>query len=478
MRWSVAALSGAASISPRASRSAVPADQPAFPLRAAPDGRYLEDQRGRPFFIVGDSPQAIYSQITLTQAESYLAARQAQGFNTLLTDPTFSNNNDGFVRHAANGSLPFLRNVHGGVYDGATGTADFAMPDPAYWDYVDTVLARAQAHGFLVLQYVLAWGYDGKCMWRDLINPRNSVDVCYRFGLFLGRRFRDRANVIWIDGSDDNGNDTPHPPDGTSGITRGLAVTRGMRAAGALQMRTGDWRADSLSTDETAFAPFMSLNGVYAYGDKVGFNATYYEARRAYLHRPPLPAFLKETGYEAESIIPGDAPSVRKYEWWCLLSGATAGVVYGHRDIWPFTPGHWRSALKAPGAQDMRRMGALMRSLAWYALVPSELAGMRRLVSSRNGQAWPTIPDYVAAAQTPDGTLLLAYVPPFGAGTQSLTLDLRGMRGAAQAAWWDPTSAQVQGAGGFPIGAEPTLVTPGRNSEGANDWVLIVRAAD
>lgn len=478
MRWAEALGCTVAALAvPGRGRADAPRPTPSFPLRAAPEGHYLVDQRGQPFFILGDSPQAIYARVTLAEADSYLAARQAQGFNTLLADPTFTNANDGFVRPAANGHLPFLRNLRGNTYDGASGTADFSTPDPAYWDYVDTVLAHAQDHGFLVLQYVLAWGYGGKSMWLDLINPRNTAAVCYSFGEFLGRRFRGRANIIWIDGSDSNGDETPRAPDGTSGIARALAVTRGMRAAGAMQLRTGDWMADSLSTDQTPFAPFMSVNGIYAYGDKIGYNATYYQARRAYLRTPAVPAFLKETGYEAEHMIPGDPASVLKYEWWCLLSGATAGVVYGHGDLWRFAAGRWRAAVEAPGGQDMQRMGALMRSLAWYALVPSELAGMRRLVLSPNGQAQPPIPDYVAAAQTPDGDVLLAYVPPFGKRQQHLTLDLRSMRGATQAQWWDPTSARMQEAGRYPAGATPTLITPGRNSGGANDWVVVVQAA-
>jgi hypothetical protein len=476
MRWGVATLSTAGTVRLHRGWSETTSPSPAFPLHIGPDGRYLVDQRGQPFFIQGDSPQGIYSRITLEEVEQYLAIRQKQGFNTLLADPTFTNNNDGFVRRAANGRLPFFRDVLGGVYQGLSGSADFSTPDMDYWNYVDTVLAHAEARGFLVLQYVLAWGYKAKSMWRDLINVRNTAAVCYSFGEFLGRRFRDRANVIWIDGSDFNGDDQPRAPDGTSGITRALAVARGMRDAGAMQLRTGDWQADSLSTDQPAFVPFMGLNGVYAYGDKIGYNATYIQARRAYRHHPPLPAFLKETGYESERIIPGTPPAVRKYEWWCLLSGTTAGVVYGHGEIWPFARGRWRKALHAPGAYDMQRMGALMRRLPWFTLVPSELAGMRRLVVSRNGQADPPIPDYVAAAQTPEGRILLAYVPPFGDGPQELTLDLRGMAGPTRAHWWDPTSEQTRPAGRYPAGAAPTLISPGRNHEGANDWVLLVEA--
>ena len=477
LRLGAAALAGAAlPLSPSAAADLRP--RPTFPLRAAADGHYLVDARNVPFLIVGDSPQAIYQQLTPEEVDTYLAFRQAQGFSALLCDPAYSNNNDGHVRPARNGHFPFLRDIHGGNWDGTSGAADFSTPDPAYWDNVAQVMAKAEARGFVVLHYVLAWGYGGKTMWLDLINRRNTIEVCRAFGEFLGRRFRDQANVIWIDGSDYNGDTRPRAPDGSSGIARALAIAEGMQAAGARQLRTGDWMADSLSTDQTPFAPLMTVNGVYAYGDKVGFNATYVQAHRAYLHQPPLPAFLKESGYEAEKMIPGDPASVRKYEWWCLLSGATAGVIYGNGDIWPFPAGRWQAALRMPGGADMARLGAFMRGLDWYALVPSELAGMRRLVISPNGGATPTRPDYVAAAQTQDGRTLVAYVPPFRSGTQSLTLDLAGMAGESEATWWDPTSAQTHPAGRFARGTRPELTTPGRNVAGANDWVLLLRSAE
>jgi hypothetical protein len=451
------------------------ADPPAFPLKVAPGGRYLIDQRGHPFFIVGDSPQSIYANVPLAEADAYLAARQAQGFNAILADPTYDSLGKR-ARRAANGELAFLKNVDGGRYDGTLGTADFSTPNPRYWDYVDTVMQHAQDHGFLVMQYVVAWGYGGRGLWNDLINRANSEATCYAFGKFLGARFRDRANVIWIDGSDFNGDERPRAPDRTTGIERALAVLRGMRAAGALQLRTGDWMADSLSTDQKLFAPFMAINGVYAYGDKIGAYATYHEARLAYQHTPPLPVFLKETGYEAENLIPGDTASVRKYEWWAVLSGANNGLLYGHGAIWPFTRGQWQKALDAPGGHDVQRMGALMRGLAWQDLVPSGLAGMRRLVTSDNGSPEPPSPRYAAAAATPDGRLLLAYVPPFQAGAQDLTVDLRGMKGTLTAQWWDPTSAQTHPAGTGLGEGETKFTTPGANRAGANDWVLVVRS--
>ena len=57
--------------------------------------------------------------------------------------------------------------------------------------------------------------------------------------------------------------------------------------------------------------------------------------------------------------------------------------------------------------------------------------------------------DYVAAASTADGRLLLAYVPPKHAG--SITVDLSAMRRPAQAQWLNPTTAAYTAVAGSPF---------------------------
>lgn len=82
------------------------------------------------------------------------------------------------------------------------------------------------------------------------------------------------------------------------------------------------------------------MNAVYTCGSG-NDGTTYTEARAGYDHSPALPAFLLETGYEAEGWSPGEPASIRKYGYCAVLSGATAGCFYGHRDIWNFATASW-----------------------------------------------------------------------------------------------------------------------------------------
>ncbi len=176
---------------------------------------------------------------------------------------------------------------------------------------------------------------------------------------------------------------------------------------------------------------------------------------------------------------------MRKYEWSALLSGATTGLIFGHRDMWEFATdrwwsgfkfGHarWQRALDSPGALDMQRMAAFVGSIAWHRLVPSELAKTKRLVTSSNGA--PGAADYVAAAGTPDGSLLVAYVPPSRQrAAQRLTVDMTAMSGAARARWWNPTNGAYTEIGNSLANTGAREFTPpGDNGTGANDWLLVL----
>src|SRR5262245_11164533 len=54
-----------------------------FPLKVSESGRYLVDQRNAPFLIVGDSPQSLIGNISVSDAEKFIASRKAAGINTL-----------------------------------------------------------------------------------------------------------------------------------------------------------------------------------------------------------------------------------------------------------------------------------------------------------------------------------------------------------------------------------------------------------
>ena len=55
-------------------------------LKLSNDGRYLVDQKGGPFLVVGDSPWSLIVQLNAKDRETYLQDRQKKGFSSLIVN--------------------------------------------------------------------------------------------------------------------------------------------------------------------------------------------------------------------------------------------------------------------------------------------------------------------------------------------------------------------------------------------------------
>jgi uncharacterized protein DUF4038/collagenase-like protein with putative collagen-binding domain len=461
---------------------AVPSSPARFPISVSADKRYLVDRTGQPYPIRGDAAWSLIANLTREEADAYLSDRQAKGFTALLVnllEHRFA------VRAPANrrGDQPFTK------------PGDFTTPNPAYFAHADDIIDLAASKGFVVFLDVMYLGADGgpEGFWNELTSTRNTRDVCFNYGRFIGERFRSKTNVVFVMGGDFT------PPAGSEGESRLRRIVEGVKAAGATQLWTGHW-GQGLSTDVSATAHLIDLQGAYPSKEIVTADCA-----RGFRRQPHSPTFLLEAGYEAEEWKPGDAASIRAYEWSALLSGCTAGVFYGHRDIWEFATDSWSSgykfgsqrwqrSLNSPGAVAMAHMGELLDSLPWYAMIPSrqsEATGVRKVVES---SSWYGIDAHgalgertfvvsgvrnyksgsrVVAAVTKDGKYLLAYRPHAHRG--AFTIDMTVMSAPATARWWDPTNGVFMEAGTrLPNAGTRDFTPPAANAGHKQDWVLVL----
>src|SRR5262245_53603439 len=148
----------------------------------------------------------------------------------------------------------------------------------------------------------------------------------------------------------------------------------------------------------------MTLNGAYSWNGDVNSHG-----RRAYGHTPVFPAYLLEEPYDEEGsdgngFNPSATQPVRRFQWWGWLS-TIGGYIAGNGYVWLFrdAPESWRSHLDTPGARDLGRLNAFVRSIPWWQLVPSGLGGMKTLVTAGGGSG-PDDAAYVSAAATAAGT--------------------------------------------------------------------------
>src|SRR5437773_5481103 len=103
---------------------ATPLTSSVYPLKPSANGRYMLDASNAPFLIIGDAPHSVITNLSNSDAATYLANRGNTGFNTLwielLCDSyTFGYGNEGTPNYGrdVNGNNPFTARLAGGYYD-------------------------------------------------------------------------------------------------------------------------------------------------------------------------------------------------------------------------------------------------------------------------------------------------------------------------------------------------------------------------
>jgi chitodextrinase len=422
---------------------------PAYPLKMSSNGRYLVDQDDVPVLIVGDAPHDLINMLSLTDANTYLMNRQNYGINSLwveLVCNSYTNcNSDGTTD---DGIAPF------------TTPGDLSTPNPVYFDKVDAVLDLAAARGMTVFLDPTETGG-----WMEIFRA-NGTSKAYEYGQYLGNRYKDFPNIVWLQGNDFL---TWQDPEDDALI---LAIANGIRSADTNHIQTIQLHYNaSHSLNDSNWKGIIGLNAVYTY------YPTYAEVNLAYNQPDPVPVFLVEANYEFENNM-GNDPStpevLRRQEYWSILAGALAGHIYGSGWIWRFST-NWQDHLDTPGIAQFEIMKNFFTSYPWYKLVPDQ---SQTLVTSGFGTYADTGPihtnDYVTSAITADRTLAMAYLPT----VRKVTVDMSQMATSVIARWFDPSDGTFLTLGTFGNTGSQAFTPLGANHDGDGDWVLVLEATD
>ncbi len=411
-------------------------DAVAFPLRASDNGRYLVDQRGRPFFYHADTGWRIVHRLKPDDVEVYLKDRKQRGFNSLHF-------------HAINKEQQVAKSYAG--HEPFDPREDVTRPNEPYWKNLDHVLKRAEDEGFLVAISSSWFGWQGGG-WRKDLNPENAKT----YGEFLGRRYKDRKNLIWIQGGDND-------PDDKIEVIR--AIAKAIKETAPHHLHT-------VHTQHKPSAAFfadddwLDINMAYTYGES--FQQVLPEYRRTGRTRPII---LGETGYEGEGKKekPWWPHYLRRQAYRAILSGAS-GHAFGSANIWHFAD-NWPDWLDKPGVNQMRHVRTLFESRPFWKLVPDD---QHRLVT--DGQGKFDSEDYASAAIAEDRSFAIVYVPT----PRTLVLDVGKIEGPKLRAWWfNPRDGRTYDAAGkltekpfleITERGEQKFSTPSQGAE--DDWIL------
>lgn len=341
-----------------------------FPIQRA--GACLVDAAGAPVWLTGEAAWSLIVRLDDAGLDRYLADRRARGINALVVNLVEHKYADHPPANLA-GDAPF------------TTPGDFSTPSEPYFAHADRVLARAAAAGIVVLLAPAYLGFKGEDEGWYVEVRRSGPDKMRAYGRFLGKRYRNQPNLIWLEGGDT-------PP--MSARKEVDALVAGIREADTTHLHAAHSTRYHSALDDYD-RPWLDLNTTYSDCEGHG-RALQRDATR----RRTIPTLFIEGTYEGENASPA---CILSQAYRTLLSGA-AGHMFGNRPLWLFDPG-WPAALDSPGSRAMQHLAKLVADRNLRPLTP-DFTGT--LVSGDN----------LSVARTPSGTLL-AFVD---AGPRTLTV--------------------------------------------------------
>jgi hypothetical protein len=433
-------------------------------LKVSDNKRFIVKADGSPFFYLGDTAWELFHRLNREEADRYLKNRADKGFTVIQAVALAEL--DGLNTPNPYGHRPLLDNdpTKPDVKEGAAND---------YWDHVDYIVKKAEAFG-LFIGFLPTWGDKwnrGRGAGPEAFNPQNAE----AYGEWLGRRYKDAPNIIWILGGDRSLETETHK-EVIRAMARGLRKGDGGAHLQTLHPRGGEGSAAHFHDDD-----WLDFN-MRQNGHVTEFNPRYEQTRVDYDRTPTKPVIDGEPIYEdhpisfrAKELGHSVAADVRRPLYWNLFTGAF-GHTYGHHSVWQmWQPGRqpinnplmpWHEAIDQPGAGQMQYGRRLMESRPFLTRIPDDSvivaadppssvpgAGLKRYVATRDSE----------------GSYAMVYVP---AG-RPFKVKMDKISGAQVKAWWfNPRNGKATLIGEFANTGERQFTPP---DAGENlDWVLVL----
>lgn len=424
-------------------------------LRVSANKRFLVKEDGTPFFWLGDTAWELFHRLTREEAILYLKNRAAKGFTVIQAVALAEL--DGLHDPNAYGEIPLAND-------------DPAKPREAYFQNVDFIINKAAEMG-LYIGLLPTWGdkvfKDRWGIGPEIFNPENAGI----YGKWIGNRYKDKKNVIWILGGDRNPRDE-----------KDLAIWRAM-AAGIEEGVGGSDRAiitfhpQPNDLQDGGSSKYFHNDGWLDFNMfQTGHcreNNVWERIQVAYNRMPVKPVLDGETLYEdhpvcfnATDLGTSSAYDIRKHAWFDVFAGAF-GHTYGCHDVWqmyapnrtPVNGPHfpWYVALDLPGAGQLQYLKHLIESRPMPDRVPDE-----SLVANAMGAS-----DHIQATRG-NGYLFV-----YSAQGKPITVNMGKISGSEVISYWyNPKNGESKSGGRFPNKGRQTFTPPSTGY--GEDWVLVL----
>ena len=436
---------------------------PAQFLQISDNQRFLVTQSGEPFFWLGDTGWEMLHRLERQEMEHYMRNRAGKGFTVIQT--VILSEIDGLTFPNMEGNIPLE-------------DFDPERPSEGYFDLVDFAVQKAEEFG-LVLALLPTWYRyvipDSHPLLNEaaVFNPSNALS----YGKFLGERYKDAPNIVWV-----LGGDWPAGPQ----IEIWDAMARGLEEGDAgTHLITYHPRGQQTSSTWLHHREWLDFNMVQTGHLAPSFNV-YDWITNDYVLTPPKPIVNGEPSYEEMGIWFNPANprhddyEIRKQAYWCVFAGAF-GHTYGNNNIWQikregepdriWANRPWDEALESPGAGQLGYLRRLMESRPFLTRIPDQeiLLGENPSYAS----------DHIRVTRdgTPgenDATYIMVYLPYY----KSFRINTGVIRGDRLKTWWyNPQTgeaipqATINNSGEFNFTNWQTLIKEG---QGGPDWVVVI----
>lgn len=418
-------------------------------LKVSENKRFLQFEDGTPFFYLGDTGWELFHRLNKAEAEKYLENRRAKGFTVIQAVALAEL--DGLNTPNAEGNKPLINN-------------DPLQPNEAYFSHVDWVIRKAQEKGIFI-GLLPTWGDKVDKQWGVgpvIFNPDNA----YKYGQWIGNRYKDFSNIIWINGGDRNG--------GGNNKSVWDAIAHGIKSADKKHLMTFHPWGEHSSSEWFQNSDWLDFNMM-----QTGHGQRSYAIYKRLLEKdygltPVKPTFDGEPRYEdhpvnwkPETMGWFDEADIRQALYWGLFSGGH-GSTYGCHPVWQFlAPGrqpvglarhNWNEVLDLPGAGDLIHARRLLESRPYFSRVPDQ----SMIVPSYYPET-----DYVVATRG-EGYALVYFPTGWSAEINLSKIGATNIK----ASWYDPRTGKITLVGNFP-GKDSRKFTPPSGGRG-NDWILML----
>ena len=428
-------------------------------LQVSENRRFLQHENGTPFFWLGETAWLLSSRLNRDEVAYFIGETAKNGYNVIQIS----------ILH----NLDMI-NVYG--HRALPNGFDFSDIDREgeynYWKHLDFIVQQAASRGIYIAIV---------CVWAGAIRNISLEDVSV-YANFLGQRYGNHPNIIWLIGGDVRGDVAPD---------KFKALATGIKAHTPNHLMTFHPLGRTMSATWFHNEPWLDFNmfqsGHRRYGQRRGDgdypieDYTEEDVWRFVEHslamQPQKPVLDGEPSYE--DIPQGlhdwnetrwQASDVRRYAYWSVFAGSF-GHTYGHNSTMQMlrpgvTPAFaaekpWWEAIHDPGCQQMQHLKNLMLAFPFFERIPDQ-----SVIAGTNGIMY----ERVIATRGNDYILVYNYT------NRRVEIDTRKISGDKKKAWWySPINGQTEYIGELENGIHKF----NRDSAygAGNDWVLIITDA-